>query len=81
MSSERVDAESTVSGTRATIPARVRRELDIEDGDHLRWTLSDDGGVRVEVVRQRTGTFEDFEGYDGEEDTDVTEEHDAWGLE
>lgn len=80
MSSERVDAESKVSGNQANIPARIRRELDIDDGDHLRWRLEDDGSVRVEVVRQRTGTFADFEGYDGDEGTDAAADHDAWGV-
>lgn len=81
MSSDQVDAESKVSGNQANIPARIRRELDIEDGDHLRWVLEDEGGVRVQVVRRDTGTFEDFDGYDGEAATDVTAEHDSWGVE
>ncbi|UPV76832.1 AbrB/MazE/SpoVT family DNA-binding domain-containing protein (plasmid) [Halorussus limi] len=81
MSSDRVGAESKVSGNQANIPARIRRELDIEDGDHLRWTLADDGTLRVEVVQQRTGTFAEFEGYEGDEATDATTDHDAWGTE
>ncbi len=81
MSSDRVDAESKVSGNQANIPARIRRELDIDDGDHLRWTMEPDGSVRVEVVSQRTGTFDDFTGYEGDQPTDVTSEHDAWGVE
>jgi len=80
MSSDRTDAESKVSGNQANIPARIRRELDIEDGDHLRWSLEADGSVSVEVVRQQTGTFAEFEGYDGDEATDVTADHDAWGV-
>lgn len=81
MSSDRVDAESTVSGNQANIPARIRRELDIDDGDQLRWTLDDSGTVRVEVVQQRSGTFASFEGYDGSVETDVETDHDAWGVE
>jgi bifunctional DNA-binding transcriptional regulator/antitoxin component of YhaV-PrlF toxin-antitoxin module len=80
MSSDGVDAESKVSGNQANIPARIRRELDIEDGDHLRWTV-EDGVVRVEVVQQRRGTFADFDGYGGDERTDVTTDHDEWGVE
>ncbi|WP_436928171.1 AbrB/MazE/SpoVT family DNA-binding domain-containing protein [Halosimplex amylolyticum] len=80
MSSDRVDAESTVSGNQANIPARIRRELDIDDGDHLRWQLEGDGSVRVQVVQQWTGTFADFDGYDGEEATDVATDHDAWSV-
>lgn len=80
MSSESVDSESTVSGNQANIPARIRRELDIDDGDKLRWRIEDDGSLRVTVVQQRSGTFGDFDGYDGEQATAVTAEHDAWGV-
>lgn len=81
MSSDVADAESKVSGNQANIPARIRRELDIDDGDRLRWHLSEEGELRVEVVSRRSGTFAEFEGYDGESDTDATAEHDEWGLE
>jgi len=81
MSSDPIDTESKVSGNQANIPAQIRRELGIDDGDHLRWTLEDDGTVRVSVVQQQTGTFADFDGYDGETTTDVTEDHDSWGVE
>jgi len=80
MSSDRVDAESKVSGNQANIPASIRRQLDIDDGDHLRWHLESDGSIRVRVVQQQTGTFADFDGYAGEETTDVTSDHDAWGV-
>ena len=80
MSSERVDSESKVSGNQANIPARIRRELDIDDGDKLRWRIEDDGTLRVRVVQQRSGTFGDFDGYDGDRETEVTDEHDAWGV-
>lgn len=80
MSSDRIDAESKVSGNQANIPARIRRELGIDDGDQLRWHLEADGTVRVQVVQQQTGTFAKFDGYDGDETTDVTSEHDTWGV-
>ncbi|MFC7019242.1 MULTISPECIES: AbrB/MazE/SpoVT family DNA-binding domain-containing protein [Haloarcula] len=80
MSSERVDSESKVSGNQANIPARIRRELDIVDGDKLRWHIEDDGTLRIEVVQQRRGTFGEFDGYGGEQETAVTTEHDAWGV-
>lgn len=79
MSSDGADAESRVSGNQANIPASVRRELGIDDGDHLRWRL-EDGSVRVDVVRQSPGTFEEFTGYDGDEETSVVDEHDGWGV-
>ena len=80
MSSESVDSESKVSGNQANIPARIRRELEIDDGDKLRWQIEDDGTLRVRVVQQRSGTFSDFDGYDGERETNVESEHDAWGV-
>ncbi len=81
MSSDRVDSESKISGNQANIPARIRRELDIDDGDKLRWSIEDDGALRVEVVQQREGTFGGFDGYDGDRETDATSDHDAWGVE
>lgn len=81
MSSNRVDAESKVSGNQANIPARIRRELDIDDGDRLRWRIETDGSVRVDIVQQQSGTFADFDGYAGDVDTDVTTDHDQWGIE
>ncbi|MFB6113390.1 MAG: AbrB/MazE/SpoVT family DNA-binding domain-containing protein [Halodesulfurarchaeum sp.] len=80
MSSEGVDSESTVSGNQANIPARIRRELDIDDGDTLRWHINNDGTLRVQVVQQRPGTFSDFDGYAGDTETTVTDDHDAWGV-
>ncbi|GGL68161.1 AbrB/MazE/SpoVT family DNA-binding domain-containing protein [Halocalculus aciditolerans] len=77
---ETIDFESTVSENRVNIPGRIRRELDIDDGDRLRWQIEDDGVLRVCVVQQRSGTFSDFDGYDGDGDTDVETEHDAWGV-
>lgn len=74
------DAESEVSGNQANIATWIRHELDIDDGDLLRWYLDEDDSVRIEVVHQREGTFADFDGYDGDRDTDVTAEHDAWGV-
>lgn len=80
MSSDRVNAESKVSGNQANIPARIRHELGIDDGDKLRWQLEDDESVRITVVQQREGTFAGFDGYDGDDETDVETDHDAWGI-
>ena len=80
MSSDEIDAESKVSGNQANIPAQIRRELGIDDGDQLRWHVEDDGSIRVHVIQQQTGTFAEFDGYDGDKPTDVTAEHNAWGV-
>lgn len=81
MSRERIEAEGQVSANQENIPARIRRELNIEDGDHLRWILDEEGQVRVQVVQRQTMTFGGFEGYDGTRETDVASEHDMWGFE
>jgi len=80
MSGESVDSESKVSGNQANIPARIRRELDIDDGDKLRWHVEDDGTLRVQIVQQRSGTFDNFDGYDGDQTTEVQSDHDTWGV-
>ena len=80
MSSGSVDSESKVSGNQANIPARIRRELDIDDGDKLRWHIEDDGTLRVEIVQQRSGTFDNFDGYNGDQTTEVQSDHDRWGV-
>jgi antitoxin PrlF len=54
--------ETTVSDRgMVTIPAALRRRLDIEPGDKLRWMTDDEGTLSVEVVKQRYGAFDDFE--------------------
>ena len=48
----------------ATVPARVRERVDVRPGDKLRWTATDSGELRVEVVRQRHGALDDLEPVD-----------------
>lgn len=60
-----------------TIPASLRRRLDIEAGDKLRWDVDGDDNLSVEVVRQRYGAFEGDDlkaplGGDGLETHDLT---------
>ncbi|WP_276299208.1 hypothetical protein [Halorussus lipolyticus] len=31
-------------------------------------------------VGQETSTFTDFDGYEGDEETDATDDHDTWGV-
>jgi AbrB family looped-hinge helix DNA binding protein len=47
------------------IPADVREELRIEPGDTIRWTVTDDGELAIEVVSQGTGAFDDFQPVSG----------------
>lgn len=62
MAVEDVPEETKVSERgMVTIPASLRRRLDIEPGDKLRWTTDDEGSLSVEVVKQRYGAFDDFE--------------------
>ena len=62
MAADEASAETTVSDRgMVTIPAALRRRLDIEPGDKLRWTTNDEGDLSVEVVKQRYGAFDDDE--------------------
>jgi len=61
-----------------TVPASLRRRLDIQTGDKLRWSVDDDGTLSVEVINQQYGAFEGAE-TDTFED-DPVETHDAAGY-
>jgi len=45
----------------ATIPAGVRDRLDVQPGDKLRWTATEDVELRVKTVQQREGALGGFE--------------------
>lgn len=69
--------ETTVSARGGvTIPSTVRDQLGIEEGDKLRWHLDDDGDLRIEVIHQKEGVFDQSEPIDmGETNAvDVKEE-------
>jgi antitoxin PrlF len=59
-----------------TIPADIRKSLDIDAGDKLRWTVTEEGELSVQVVKQETGVFDDFEplslGGDGKTEHNTT---------
>jgi bifunctional DNA-binding transcriptional regulator/antitoxin component of YhaV-PrlF toxin-antitoxin module len=69
-------SEGAISGNQASIPAPIRARADIEDGDKLRWYW-ENGELSVEVIRQRTGVFEDFDGFEGDS---ASFDHDRGGL-
>ena len=77
MATEDAPEETKVSDRgMVTVPASLRRRLDIEAGDKLRWDIGEEGNLSVEVVRQRYGAFEDDDlkapiGGDGLETHDV----------
>ena len=71
---------TTVSDRYAvTVPAEIRQRLDIEPGDKLRWHVTENDELSVEVLEQRYGAFDDFEPADMGE-TDAVAEHDLMGL-
>lgn len=72
-----VVSEGAVSGNQASIPAAIRNRANIRDGDTLRWYW-DDGELAVEIVRRRSGAFDDFEGFEGR---GPAPDHDLAGLE
>lgn len=60
MATDETPQETKVSDRgMVTIPASLRRRLDIESGDKLRWYTDEQGNLSVEVVKQRYGAFED----------------------
>lgn len=75
MATDGTEEETTINDRgMVTVPATIRRRLDIDAGDKLRWRV-DDGRLQVEVVHQRYGAFDDFEpvsmGGDGLETHDL----------
>ncbi|MWG32969.1 AbrB/MazE/SpoVT family DNA-binding domain-containing protein [Halomarina oriensis] len=73
--------ETTVSDSgMITIPADIRRRLDIGAGDKLRWDVDESGRLTVEVVHQREGVFDDFEPVDAGE-TNAVEAEREFGSE
>lgn len=80
MSDTEAVGEGKVSGNQASIPAHIRRQLEIKDGDVLRWKVVD-GDLHVEIVRQQLGVFDDFEPGESDRPVDSVAEHDTFGLE
>ena len=81
MATEEGPEETTVSDRgMVTIPADLRRRLDIEPGDKLRWNTDEEGALSVEVVHQREGVFDDFEPVDAGE-TNAVEVEREFGAE
>lgn len=75
MATDDAPEETTVNeGGMVTIPATLRRRLDIDAGDKLRWSV-EDGDLTVDVVRTEHGAFENAPtaslGGDGLETHDV----------
>lgn len=74
-------AETTVNDRFAvTVPAPIRNRLDIEPGDKIRWTLSEDGDLGVNVVKQSQNVLEGFEPVDMGE-TNAADDHDRRSVE
>jgi len=81
MATEEGTEETEVSDRgMVTIPADLRRRLDIEPGDKLRWTTDGEGNLSVEIVHQREGVFDDFEPVDVGE-TNAVEVESEFGAE
>lgn len=56
-----IEDETTVNDSYSvTVPAAIREKAGIEAGDKIRWRV-DDSTLSVEVVKQKTGVFDDFE--------------------
>ncbi|USZ67123.1 AbrB/MazE/SpoVT family DNA-binding domain-containing protein [Halorussus salilacus] len=66
------DAETILDERYAvTVPAKFRERLDLEPGNRLRWTVTNDGRLLGEIVRERYGVAEELDPIDIEEETDA----------
>ena len=74
-----VETGVSVAGRSVTIPKSICDELDVKPGDKVRWRV-DDGELRIEVVSQRNGAFEEFEPVDIGKETDAVEMEDEFGA-
>lgn len=81
MATEQAPEETKVSDRgMVTIPASLRRRLDIKAGDKLRWNVDEDDNLHVEIVKQRYGAFEDDD-LKADLGGDALETHDLAGYE
>ncbi|QLH81387.1 AbrB/MazE/SpoVT family DNA-binding domain-containing protein [Halosimplex pelagicum] len=80
MATEETEETKVSDRGMVTIPANIRRDLDIGAGDKLRWTVDESGDLAVEVLHQREGVFDDFEPVDAGE-TNAVEVEDEFGAE
>ena len=69
------DETRVTEGHAASVPASVRRALDIEPGDILVWSLAA-GRLTVRVKKAKREAFKNFRPYDIGFATDATAEHD-----
>lgn len=73
---EPVDETAVNDRYAVTIPSAVRERLGISPGDRVRWRVTEDDELAVEVIHEREGAFDDFEPFDMGE-TDAVAEHDT----
>jgi len=59
-----------------TVPASVRDAADIEAGDRIRWRVTEDGTLEVDVVKRQRGAFTALEAVELDEPTDAATDHD-----
>lgn len=73
--------EETEISDRGTvpIPAEIRRRLNADSGDKVRWGIDDEGNLSVEIIHQREGVFDDFEPVDAGE-TNAVEVEEEFGA-
>lgn len=79
MATEKTRDETTIGDDYTVrIPPQVREQLDVSPGDSVRWCVTGDGELEVEVVEGEYGVFDDAEvvSLGG-----AADEHDYMGLE
>lgn len=63
-----------------TVPAPIRASLGIEPGDTLRWILTDDGELRVDVADEEHGALSRLEPVDTGTETNAVELEQEFGA-
>lgn len=76
---EDVDVTTVDDHYAVRIPPALRSRLDVEPGDTIRWTVTDDGTFELEPVGQEYGAFDGFEPFDVGP-TDAANDHDLGAV-
>jgi AbrB family looped-hinge helix DNA binding protein len=73
----KAEDETTVNESYSvTVPATIRRMLGVEPGDKIRWRVTEDDDLVVELVEQRKRALSDLDPVDFGEPTHAAEDHD-----
>lgn len=76
MSPETEDETTVNESYSVPVPAAIRREAAVEAGDTLRWRVTEDETLSVELIKQHYGAFSELTPVDTGEPTNAADDHD-----